>query len=373
MLAVEKPMIRVVRPRGLLDVIGAALCRRVAARAVALGLAAAAVLAPALAPMAGQAWAEELNLYTSRHYQSDQRLYDAFTEATGITVNRIEGTGDALIARLKSEAVNSPADLFITADAGLLWRADQAGLLQSVRSELLERSLPATLRHPEGRWFGFSTRARMIFYDKAKIDPAEIGSYEDLADPKWRGKVCIRSSSNIYNQSLLGAIIAARGAAAAEAWALGVVANFARDPQGGDTDQIRAVAAGQCALAVANSYYFVRLLADPKERERGIAEKVGWIFPNQGGRGTHVNISGAGLLAHAPHAGAAKRFLEFLAGPEAQRHFAEANNEYPALDGVAPTSLLASLGGFKTDPVNVALFGENQTAAQMIFDRAGWK
>ena len=319
------------------------------------------------------AGAEELNLYTSRHYQSDELLYESFTRATGIQINRIEGKGDALIARIESEGANSPADLFITADAGLLWRANQAGLFQAVESEALERAIPARLRHPEGRWFGLSSRARLIFYNKAAVAPGEITSYEDLADPKWRGKVCIRSSANVYNQSLLGALIATMGASAAEDWARGVVANFARDPQGGDTDQIRAVAEGQCALAVANSYYYVRLLTSPKERDRRQAEKVGWIFPNQAGRGTHVNISGAGLLAHAPHKAAAIRFLEYLVSPEAQSYFANANYEYPVVNGVAPTSDLAALGDFVADSLNVALLGENQPSAQRIFDRVGWK
>jgi iron(III) transport system substrate-binding protein len=331
---------------------------------------AAAVLTGGLA---GGAAAEELNIYTSRHYQSDERLYEAFTGRTGIQVNRIEGKGDALIARIASEGANSPADLFVTADAGLLWRADQAGLFQAVESEVLQGAIPDRLRHPEGRWFGFSTRARLIYYDKATIDPAQIQSYQDLADPKWRGKVCIRSSSNIYNQSLLGAIIAARGPEVAEAWAAGVVANFARDPQGGDTDQIRGVAAGQCALALANSYYYVRLMTSAKDQDRAVAQAVGWIFPDQGGRGSHVNVSGAGVLAHAPHRDAAVAFLEFLAGAQAQRHFAEANNEYPVVDGVAPASALASLGNFRADPVNVSAFGEHQAEAQRIFDRVGWK
>ncbi len=335
-----------------------------------MGVLAAAFLAGGLA---GGAAAEELNIYTSRHYQSDERLYEAFTGRTGIQINRIEGKGDALIARIASEGANSPADLFVAADAGLLWRADQAGLFQAAESEVLEQAIPDRLRHPEGHWFGFSTRARLIFYDKAKVDPAEIRSYQDLADPRWRGKVCIRSSANIYNQSLLGAIIAAHGVEAAEAWAAGVVANFARDPQGGDTDQIRGVAAGQCALALANSDYFVRLLTSAKDRDRAVAERVGWIFPDQGGRGTHVNVSGAGVLVHAPHRDAAVKFLEFLASPEAQRHFAEANNEYPVVAGVAPASALAGLGAFKADPVNVSAFGEHQAEAQRIFDRVGWK
>lgn len=332
----------------------------------------ALVAAHALAP--GVVRAEEvLNIYTSRHYQTDEALYEGFTKATGIRINRIEGKGDALIERIKSEGPNSPADVLITVDSGRLWRAEQAELFQEVSSETLQARVPAHLRHPEGRWFGFSERARLIFYDKARFKEGDITRYEDLADPKWRGEVCIRSSSNVYNLSLLGSIIAAKGEAAAEAWARGVVANFARDPQGGDTDQIRAVAAGECGVAVANSYYYARLAASDKADEREVAQAVGVVFPNQDDRGTHVNISGAGVLKGARHTDAAIRFLEFLASEEAQRIFADGNNEYPVVPGVKPNPALAALGDFKRDTVNVALYGGNQPLAQMIFDRAGWK
>ena len=327
------------------------------------------------AAVSGLHWAalaEELNIYSSRHYQTDEALYANFTKKTGIEVNRIEGKGDALIERIKSEGANSPADLLITVDAGRLWRADQAGLFQPVGSKVLSERIPSNLRHPEGLWFGFSSRARLILYNKAAVKEGAIARYEDLAEPEWRGRVCIRSSSNIYNQSLLGSLIAAHGETGAEAWAKGVVANFARDPKGGDTDQIRSVAAGECDVAVANSYYFVRLKTAKKESDRGLAEEVGVVFPNQGDRGTHINISGAGVLKHAPHREAAVKFLEYLAGDEAQRYFADGNNEYPVVPGVAPNSALKALGAFKTDPVNVAVYGENQPTAQKIFDRAGW-
>jgi len=317
--------------------------------------------------------AEVLNIYTSRHYQTDEALYQGFTKATGIEVNRIEGNGDALIERLKSEGVNSPADVFITVDVAMLWRADQAGLFQEIASTVLEERIPAKLRHPEGRWFGLSQRARLIFYNKGAVKPGEIETYEDLADPKWRGKVCIRSSSNVYNLSLLGSIIAADGEAAAETWAKGVVANFARDPQGGDTDQIKAVAAGECEIAVANSYYYLRLLTSDKEDDRAIAEAVGVVFPNQAGRGTHVNISGAGVLKSAKHTDEAIRFIEYLTSEAAQRNFADANNEYPVVQSIAAKPAVAQLGDFKRDTVSVAVLGENQPLAQMIFDRAGWK
>jgi len=325
-------------------------------------------------PGSSSVGAEEqvLNLYTSRHYQTDEALYSGFTKETGIKINRIEGKDDALIERIKSEGANSPADVLITVDAGRLWRAEQAGLLRPLRSKVLEERVPANLRHPDGLWFGFSQRARLIFYDKTRIQAGEIGTYEDLADPKWRGQVCIRSSSNIYNLSLLGSMIAADGEAVAEAWATGVVANFARSPQGGDTDQIRAVAAGECGIAVANSYYYARLLRSRKEGDRAAAEAVGVVFPNQQDRGTHINISGGGVLKAAPHPQAAVRFLEYLASDEAQHFFSAGNNEYPVVTGVAPNATLSALGDFKADTLNVASLGKNQPLAQRIFDRAGW-
>ena len=319
------------------------------------------------------ALAEELNIYSSRHYQTDEALYANFTKMTGIEINRIEGKGDALIERIKSEGANSPADLLITVDAGRLWRADQANLFQPVRSQVLNERVPSNLRHPDGHWFGFSSRARLIVYNKTAVKVGEIGRYEDLAEPEWRGRICIRSSSNIYNQSLLGSLIAAHGEAGAENWAKGVVANFARDPKGGDTDQIRSVAAGECDVAVANSYYYARLKTAKKEKDRGLADEVGVVFPNQDDRGTHINISGAGVLKHAPHREAAVKFLEYLTSDEAQSYFADGNNEYPVVPGVAPNSTLQALGTFKADPVSVAAYGENQSTAQKIFDRVGWK
>lgn len=316
---------------------------------------------------------EVLNLYTSRHYQTDEALYSQFTEQTGIQINRIEGKGDALIARIKGEGANSPADLLITVDAGRLWRAEQAGLFRAARSKVLEERIPANLRHPEGLWFGFSSRARLVFFNKEQIKPGSIKNYEDLADPKWRGMVCIRSSSNIYNLSLLGSIIANRGEAAAEDWARAVVENFARDPKGGDTDQIRATAAGECAVSVANSYYYARLLGGGKPIDRAVAEAVGVVFPNQEDRGTHINISGAGVLRHAQHVEAAVKFLEYLTSESAQRLFAEGNNEYPVVDDVTTMPPVSSLSNFKRDHLNVAELGRNQSSAQRIFDRVGWK
>ncbi len=337
--------------------------------------AAAAVAVTTLLASAHQAsgQAAELNLYSSRHYQTDEALYEGFTRMTGIQINRIEGKGDALIERIKAEGANSPADVFITVDAGRLWRAEQAGLFQAVGSNLLDELIPANLRQPDGLWFGFSTRARLIYFNRANVEADEIKAYEDLADAKWKGRVCIRSSANIYNQSLLGGMIVAHGEAGAEAWAAAVVSNFARDPQGGDTDQIKAVAAGECDVAVGNSYYYVRLSNSDDAGKRAIADKVGWVFPNQDGRGAHVNVSGAGVLKHAPNREAAVKFLEYLASKEAQSIFANGNNEYPVVAGVDAGSAVEALGAFRPDPINVAVYGENQPAAQKIFDRAGWK
>lgn len=340
--------------------------RALLAGAVAVG---ASVAADAVA-------AQELNVYSSRHYQTDERLYAAFERETGITINRIEADADALIERIKSEGTNSPADVLITVDAGRLWRAEQEGLLQPVDSEVLGARIPAHLRDPEGRWFGFSTRARVIVYNEELVDPGalELDGYEDLADPRFAGMVCIRSSSNVYNLSLLGSLVAHHGEEAAEAWARGVVDNFARSPQGGDTDQIKAVASGECAVGVANHYYYVRLAQSDDPADREVAENVGVIFPNQDDRGTHINISGAGVVTHAPNPEAAVRFLEYLAGDDAQRHFAEGNNEYPAVAGVAVDNpVLAEFGEFKADALNVAAYGNHQPLAQMIFDRVGWR
>jgi iron(III) transport system substrate-binding protein len=314
-----------------------------------------------------------LNLYSSRHYQTDEALYANFTAKTGIKVNRIEANEDALLERLRNEGARSPGDVLVTVDAGRLWRAEQMGLFQPVRSKALEERIPGELRHPEGLWFAFSVRARPILYLKGAVDPTAIRDYEDLANPKWKGKVCIRSSANMYNLSLMSSMIAGIGPDKAEEWARGVVANFARRPSGGDTDQIKAVAAGECQIAVANTYYYVRLMKSAKQEERAVAGKVGVIFPNQSGRGTHVNVSGAGVLKHAPNRDAALKFLEYLASDEAQAYFANGNNEYPVAGKVRDNPELASLGEFRKDSLNVTLLGRNQAAAQQIYDRAGWK
>ncbi len=337
-------------------------------RATLAALPAAMVLA--LTGWSADAAADEaVNIYSARHYQTDRQLYAEFTERTGIEVNRIQGKSDALIQRIKSEGRNTPADILITVDAGRLWRAEQAGILTGVESDVLAERVPANFRHPEGKWFGYSARARIIFYDKARYDSPPVTTYEGLADEKLEGEVCIRSSSNVYNQSLLASLIAHHGAGAAEDWAAGVVANFAREPEGGDTDQILGVAAGECGVAVANHYYYVRLLQNDPEA----VEDVGAVFPNQDGRGAHVNISGAGVVANGPNPDNAVRFLEFLASDFAQRYYADGNNEYPTVPGVTPNTKLEALGDFKIDDINVAVYGENQPQAQMIFDRVGWK
>ncbi len=315
-----------------------------------------------------------LNLYSSRHYQSDEALYEAFTRQTGIRVNRIEAGEDALIERIRNEGARSPADVLITVDAGRLWRAEQLGLFQPVRSALLERRVPASFREPGGHWFGFSMRARVIAYHKARVQAAEVATYAALAEPKWKGRICVRSSSNIYNLSLMGALIEHLGAAQAEGWARAVRANLARDPKGGDTDQIKGVAAGECDVAIANHYYYARLAGSAKADERAVAEKVGIVFPDQAGRGTHVNISGAGVLKHAPHRDAAVKFLEYLASDDAQRYFADGNNEWPVVASVRVNNpVLAALGAFKYDPLNVAVLGRNQPESQKLYDRVAWK
>ena len=327
----------------------------------------------ALALAASGADAQEVNLYSSRHYDTDVALYDTFTEQTGIVVNLIEGDADQLLERIKAEGRNSPADVLITVDAGRLWRADQAGILQPVSSPVLEQAIPAELRHPEGKWFGFSERVRGIVYAKDRVDPSEVTSYEDLADPKWQGRVCIRSSTNVYNQSLVASMIEADGIEATEAWAKGLVANLARPPQGGDTDQIEAIAAGECDVAVVNHYYFVRLLESEAAEERAIGDKVGILFPNQDGRGAHANVSGAGVVATAPNKDNAVKFLEYLTTPQAQTYFAQGNYEFPVVEGVKLDPVLEQWGAIKTDAINAAKLGENNPDAVNLMDRAGWK
>jgi iron(III) transport system substrate-binding protein len=315
-----------------------------------------------------------LNVYSSRHYQTDEALYGNFTKQTGIKINRIDASDDAIIERIRNEGAKSPADVLITVDAGRLWRAEQLGLLQPVKSAVLDARIPASFREPGGQWYGFSLRARVIAYDKAKVKPGDIASYEDLANPKWKGKLCTRSSAHVYNLSLMGAMIDHLGEAKAEAWAGSVKANLARDPKGGDTDQIKAVAAGECELALSNSYYYARLARSAKPEDKAIVEKVGILFPNQSSWGTHVNISGAGVLKNAPHRDAAVKFLEYLASDEAQRYFADGNNEWPVVASVQVANpALPPIGKIKVDAVNVAVFGRNQPTSQKLYDRVAYK
>jgi iron(III) transport system substrate-binding protein len=313
----------------------------------------------------------EVNIYSSRHYDTDLALYEDFTKATGIKVNRIEADADALIERIKSEGEFSPADILITVDAGRLWRAEEAGVLAPVTSAVLNERIPAHLRHPDGLWFGLSTRARIIIYNKAAGVPEGLANYADLADPKWKGQICVRSSSNIYNISLLSSIIAHQGAAGAEKWARGVVANFKQAPQGNDTSMIEAVAAGECRISIVNTYYLARY-AGGEGKEKAIFDAIGVIFPDQDGNGTHVNISGAGVVKTAPNRENAVKFIEYLTSESAQRYFADGNNEYPAAVGLKANSAVEQLGSFKADTLNAAEIGKGQAEAVRIFDRAGW-
>ena len=314
---------------------------------------------------------EVVNVYSARHYDTDMAMYERFTEETGIKVNLIEGSSDALIVRIKGEGQFSPADMLITVDAGRLWRAEKEGIFQPVDSAVLSERIPAHLRHPEGEWFGLSKRARVIAHKKDMVLPAGFDTYEALADEAFRGQVCMRSSGNIYNLSLMASLIEAHGAPAAEAWAKGVVANFARTPQSNDTGQLKAVASGECTITIANTYYLGRLMASTKPEDKALMANLEIVFPNQDGRGTHVNISGAGVTKYAPNRENAIRFLEYLTSDFAQRLFAEGNNEYP-ISGPT-TGPVAALGEFKRDDLNVSVLGENQTEAVKVYDRAGWK
>ncbi len=325
------------------------------------------------ATLAGAVAAEgELNLYSARHYDTDEKLYSDFTEATGITINRIEGKGDELAARMEAEGANSPADVLITVDTSRLKRAKDAGLLQSVDSDILEERIPANLQDEDNQWFGFSQRSRIIFYDKDEIsEPPQ--TYLDLADPKYKGEVCIRSSSNAYNQTLLAAIITHEGEEAAKEWAAGVVDNMARPPQGGDSDQLRGLVSGECGIAVSNTYYFARAIRTDVDGISDSIDQIGWVFPDQDGNGAHMNLSGAGVAANAPNRDNAVKFLEYLASDQAQVYFSAGNDEYPAVPGVEMAESVEKLGEFKADEVNLSEVAENIPAAQRIFDQVGWK
>jgi iron(III) transport system substrate-binding protein len=339
------------------------------AAVMALGLSATA-LAAAQQPV--------LNLYSARHYQTDEALYDNFTKTTGIKINRVDADDAGILARLRSEGASSPADVILLVDAARLVRADQDGLFQPVRSKVLESRIPAHLRDKDdgdgSAWFGFSTRARVIVINKHNVQREDADTYEKLADPRNKGKVCTRSGSHPYNLSLFGSIYSHLGAAATETWLKGVVANMARDPKGGDTDQIKAVASGECAIALTNSYYVARLMRSSNPADQAVVEKVAVVFPNQRSWGTHVNIAGGAVARHAPNREAAVKFLEYLASDSAQEYFANGNNEFPAVPGIKLNNpALTALGPFKADLVPAALIGANSIRVQQMLDRVGFK
>lgn len=315
----------------------------------------------------------EVNLYSARQEQLIKPLLDKFTAQTGITVNLLTGDADTLLRRLQTEGAASPADMLITVDAGRLYRAETAGVLQPVQSELLAQHIPAHLRHPEGFWFGMTYRARTIMYVKDRVKPEQLSTYENLATPQWRGKVCVRSSNSIYNQSMLASMIATEGAQAAEQWAKGLVANFARRPQGGDRDQVMAAASGQCDLVLANTYYLAQMTVSDNPAQQEAAEQVAVFWPNQQGRGVHVNISGAAITKSAKNRANALKLLEFMVTPEAQQWYAQVNHEYPVRADVPASDLLRSWGAFKADSVNLTALGVNNPEAVRIMDRAGWR
>jgi iron(III) transport system substrate-binding protein len=317
--------------------------------------------------------AEEVNLYSARKEDLIKPLLDRFTQETGIQVNLVTGKANALLQRLKSEGRNTPADLLLTTDAGNLYRAQEAGLTQAVKSKILQSSVPAQYREPEGHWYGLSVRARTIFYAKDRVKPSELGSYADLTDAKWKGRICIRSSNNIYNQSLVAAMIAHQGVEKTEQWVKGLVNNFARPPKGGDRDQIRAAAAGQCDIAIANTYYYGAMQQSKKESDRAAADKVALFWADQQGNGTHVNISGGAVTKYARNKANAIKLLEFLVNDDSQRWYAEVNNEYPVTPGVQVSGTLAAWGKFKADNLDLHLLGKYNAEAVRLMDRAGWR
>jgi iron(III) transport system substrate-binding protein len=318
-----------------------------------------------------------LNLYSARHYQTDEALYDNFTKATGIRINRVDADDAGILARLQAEGSASPADVILLVDAARLWRGEQDGLFQPVKSALLEQRVPVQFRGGDtgqgARWFGMSTRARFIVYDKTRLKAADVDSYEKLASPALKGQLCVRSGSHPYNLSLFGSVLEHLGSQKTENWLKGLVANMARAPKGGDTDQIKAVASGECGVALTNSYYYARLLRSTKAEDQAVMEKVGVVFPNQSSWGTHVNVAGAAVARHAKNRAAAVQFVEYLASDQAQRYFADGNNEYPVVPGLAPNAALASLGSFRSETVPIAKVGANTPAVQQMLDRAGFK
>ena len=315
----------------------------------------------------------EVNVYSARQESLIKPLLDRFTEQTGAKINLVTGKGDALLTRLKSEGMNSPADVLLTVDAGRLYRAQEASILQAVESDDLNRLIPSHLRSADNQWYGLSVRARVIVFAKDRVKANQLSTYEALSDPQWQGKICVRSSSNIYNQSLVAGMIASQGMLKTEAWLKAFVANFARPPAGGDRDQIKAVASGQCDVAVVNSYYLGGMLLSDDQAQQTAASKVTLFWPNQKDRGTHVNISGAGITQSAKNIELAQKLIAFLASNESQEWYAERNNEFPVRDAVKVSTVLESWGPFVADTLNVTELGRNNAAAIMAMDRAGWK
>lgn len=316
---------------------------------------------------------DTVNVYTHRHYDADQQLFDQFTEETGIKVNVVSASADELIQKLELEGEGSPADVLITVDAGRLVRAEDKGLLQAVESEVLSSNIPENLRSPEGYWFGLTYRARVLAYSKDRVDVSELTTYEDLANESWKGRILTRSSENIYNQSLLASIIEANGEEASTEWASKVLSNMAREPKGNDRDQVVAVASGEGDVAIVNTYYIGIMLNDPNEQVKEAASKVGIFFPNQEGRGTHINISGAGVTKHAPNKENAIKLIEFLSNKESQAVLSGINYEYPVNENVEWSDLLNEWGSFKKDEVNLSVLGKNNEKAVIIFDKVGWR
>lgn len=317
--------------------------------------------------------AGEVNVYSSRHYKADRDLYKRFRAKTGIKVNVVQGKANALFERLKREGRNSPADILITVDAGNLARAQAAKLFQPVRSALIDAAVPTAYREPAGHWVGLTMRARVIMYHKDRIKPSQLSTYESLADPRWKGRILIRSSNNIYNQSLVASLIAANGAGQTLAWAKALVANMARRPKGGDRDQIRAVGAGEGDIAISNTYYLGRLTASKKAKDKALVKKIGVFFPNQAGRGAHVNISGAGVTRYARNKAEALKLLEFLVQKDSQVLFSKANFEYPVRPDVPISKTIANWGEFRADKINVSELGKRNADAVRLMDQAGWR
>jgi iron(III) transport system substrate-binding protein len=330
-------------------------------------------LALVLACTAAGAQAQQvLNIYSARHYQTDEALYANFTKQTGIKINRLDGKEEELVERIKNEGASSPADILITVDAARLEIADKAGLFQPLSSKVLESRIPASLRTPT--WAAFSTRARVIAYNKDAVKAEWVQTYEDLANPRLKGQICVRSGAHPYNLSLGAAVIAHNGEAKAEEWAKGLVANFARAPKGGDTDQLKAVAAGECGVAISNSYYLARLMRSTKPEDQEVMKKLAVVWPNQKTWGTHINVSGAGIVKTAPNKEAAVKFLEYLASDEAQAYFANGNNEWPVVKSAKVANpALETLGDFKADTLPIGQLAGTTVQAQKVYDRAGWR